>query len=385
MNLMSLLQRARSSRPIRVLTFLVVVALLALASSFVTRDVRLATGSAPGDLDLIPQATAWFLWLGLLWIFIGLRTFVLPRLGSRFWARPLGELCLCASYCFVAVEMTLLLAEIWGPPPLPAGLSIEDLFPMMMIRAASMYALIVIAMVAIQGEVERRRSVREAKELAHQQETLERQLVAARLQSLQSQLQPHFLFNALHAIGGVILTGDRQQAHRALASLSNLLRESLRQSKNPMATVEEELDLVNEYIGLERLRFGDRMEFSVEAQPEVLHEEVPALILLPLVENAVKHGLEPRSGGGRIEIAAQVRAGVLSLSVLDDGVGRSESKSSSENGMGIGLSNTAGRLDALYGSEAGVEVEDREAGGTRVTIELPARKSTDPLTVEVIS
>ncbi|MEM1452289.1 MAG: histidine kinase [Planctomycetota bacterium] len=374
MNLSSIVRRPKSSLLARVVAFVLAVAVMAALSNIVTHDIRLATGNAPADDALLAHFLAWALWLGLLWAWLGLRRALLTRLAPRTWVRVLVEVGLCAGYAFLSIEATqAAMNRVIGPPTLPAGLSVADLKPMMITRAAMLYAFAVVALVAITGEVKRRRSVSDAKELLLQRETLERQLTEARLETLQSQLHPHFLFNALHAIGGLILTADKQRAHRALASLSTLLRQSLKQGVNQTTTVEEEVELVSQYVELERLRFGDRMRFSIDAAPDVLHASVPALILLPIVENAVTHGLEPLPGGGQIELRIARKDDALELCVIDDGVGRSGERTRS--GTGIGLKNTAGRLEALYGPSASVTVEESAPRGTRVCIQLPLQKA----------
>jgi signal transduction histidine kinase len=378
MNPSSLFQRLQSSLLARIVAFVVAVALLAASSSTLTRDIRLASGSSPDDHALPAHMLAWTLWLGLLWACVGLRRALLPRLATRAWSRIVLEAGLLAGYTLLSVEAThAAMSLAFGPPSLPAGLSVEDLKPMMMARAATMYAFAVVAMAAFAAEVKRRRSVSDAKALLLQRETLERQLTAARLKTLESQLNPHFLFNALHAIGALILAADKRRAHRALASLSNLLRRSLKQGERHTTTLEEELELVRQYVELERLRFGDRMRFTVEAAPDVLRASVPALILLPIVENAVTHGLEPLPGAGHIKLHVVRKGGSLELCVTDDGVGRAGAQA--KTGSGIGLSNTAGRLDALYGSAASVSVEEVQPHGTRVSIQLPLRREATPV------
>ena len=210
MNLSSIVRRPKSSLLARVVAFVLAVAVMAALSNIVTHDIRLATGNAPADDALLAHFLAWALWLGLLWAWLGLRRALRTRLAPRTWVRVLVEVGLCAGYAFLSIEATqAAMNRVIGPPTLPAGLSVADLKPMMITRAAMLYAFAVVALVAITGEVKRRRSVSDAKELLLQRETLERQLTEARLETLQSQLHPHFLFNALHAIGGLILTADK--------------------------------------------------------------------------------------------------------------------------------------------------------------------------------
>lgn len=374
------LHRLQSSWLVRVLGLLLAIAVMALSSSYLTRDIRLAAGNHSDYPILLFHWLAWTLWLSLLWLSLSLRRRALPRLEARLLLRSLFEVTLCASYAVLSVELThLVLSHAFVPPDLPGQLSVEDFKPMMMMRSAGMHTFAVVTITAISGMAQRRRSESAARALLYQKATLERQLTAARLETLQAQLNPHFLFNALHAIGGVILSGDRQQAHRALASLSTLLRQSLKQGDKHTTTVESELELVRNYLELEQLRFGDRMQFTVEASVDLMQACVPSLVLLPIVENAVTHGLEPRSGGGHIELCVSELGGGIELRVTDDGVGRSHPSRQDEQGTGIGLKNTSSRLEALYGRSASVTVEDRAPRGTRVSIKLPfVRQATAP-------
>lgn len=198
---------------------------------------------------------------------------------------------------------------------------------------------------------------------------LETQLAQARLETLRGQLQPHFLFNTLHAISA-LMEEDVPAARRMMARLSTLLRFSLDQDPGREIPLEKELELLRIYLEIQQTRFGDRLGVQWEVEPDVSACPVPYLILQPLVENAIQHGLEPRPGPGRLEIAAAVRDGRLRLSVRDDGVGL-ENRGPRE---GIGLANTRDRLQNLYGTEASLRLRDREGGGTEVAVEIPVRR-----------
>ena len=377
MNPIRPLSLLRSSRLARVGACLVGLFLLACASSFLTRDIRLAAGGDPESWAFLPHLVAWTLWLSFMWLVLDLRARFFRSRNPALWMRVSLEVAFCALYALLSVELTnAVLRSLFGTPPIPGDLSLSDFRNMMMVRSSVMYALARVAQAAFTTEMERRRTEASARALLLQRETLERQLSAARLEALQSQLNPHFLFNALHANGAMILSADRQRAHRALVSLSNLLRHSLKQGEQLTTTLEEELELVREYVELERMRFGDRMRFQISASPDALGLSLPALLLLPLVENAVIHGLEPFAGGGTIEVRASREGEQLLLAVLDDGVGWSSSRQGEGSAGGIGLSNTAGRLRALYGSEASLTIEDRSPRGTRVSVRMPGTVET---------
>jgi signal transduction histidine kinase len=195
---------------------------------------------------------------------------------------------------------------------------------------------------------------------------LEASLNQARLEALKSQLQPHFLFNTLHAISALMHT-DVERADRMMAQLSDLLRQSIERADRQEVTLREELDFLRGYLDIQQTRFGERLRAHVHAVPEVLDAMVPALVLQPLVENAIRHGFGERVSGGRVEVLARRAQERLRVEVRDDGAGLPEAGVRE----GTGLSNTRARLKQLYGLAQTLELEPTPGGGTRVRIELP--------------
>ncbi len=203
---------------------------------------------------------------------------------------------------------------------------------------------------------------------------LEKHLAEARLQALLRQLKPHFLFNTLNGIAS-LMHSDVDAADRMLVRLSELLRLTMNQSGQPLTRLADEVAFVQKYLDIERIRFGDRFTVAVEVEPAVRQWEVPSLLLQPLVENAIKHGLEPRAeGGGRIEVSAQVAGEQLEILVVDNGVGMPPGGFSRE---GIGVGNTRARLRELYGDAHTFALEQSPGGGLCVRIRLP--RSTDQI------
>jgi two-component system LytT family sensor kinase len=192
--------------------------------------------------------------------------------------------------------------------------------------------------------------------------------VKAQLQSLRLQLQPHFLFNTLHAIGS-LMHYDVATADRMLNRLSDMLRTSLRESDNPVVTLKQEMAFIEAYLDIEKIRFETRL--GVEwAIPDHLHDSaIPPFILQPLVENAIKYGIAPRADGGNIVIRAYNDGPALTLEVEDDAPPHGAQLA----GFGIGLSNTRSRLEALYGAGQHFELV-RAGSGTiaRIRISMPA-------------
>jgi sensor histidine kinase YesM len=200
---------------------------------------------------------------------------------------------------------------------------------------------------------------------------LEAQLARARLAALEMQLHPHFLFNTLNAVS-TLMRRDVDAAERVVARLGDLLRATLALEGVEQVRLEQELDLLGRYLEIEKVRFGERLRIETHIDPAALDARVPSLILQPLVENAVKHGISKRRGVGTIEVRATRDNGTLRLSVADDGVGLSEGA-----GEGVGLANTRARLEALYGPRGRFDLRPRSGGGLEAAIRIPYLSGED--------
>jgi LytS/YehU family sensor histidine kinase len=205
------------------------------------------------------------------------------------------------------------------------------------------------------------------RELAASQ--LQGQLAHAQLQALRMQLNPHFLFNALNSISMLVRGGRSAEAVRMLAGLGDLLRGVLEEERPNEVPLREELNFLTRYLAIEQIR-ADRLQVRMEVAPELMDARVPNLILQPLVENAIRHGISRSSAAGLVEIGAWRENGSLLLSVRDDGPGLA---AGAEGREGVGLANVRARLARMYGDQQGLEMENAEGGGTRVTLRLPHR------------
>lgn len=217
---------------------------------------------------------------------------------------------------------------------------------------------------------------RRFRERESQASQLETQLAKARLETLKSQLQPHFLFNTMHSISALMLT-DVPAADRMMTRLSDLLRMSLEKGGVQITPLSCELDFVNGYLEIEKIRFEDRLRVTLDIVPDALDAEVPHLILQPLVENAVKHGISRRTEGGEIGIRATHDERNLYLRVSDNGPGMNGS--SPEEKAGLGLRATRERLQALYGEKHSIEIVKGPEGGVEVRVQIPFRTEARPL------
>ena len=196
---------------------------------------------------------------------------------------------------------------------------------------------------------------------------LEKHLTEARLQALLRQLKPHFLFNALNGVASLMYS-DVAAAERMLVRLSELLRQTMSQTGAPLTPLRAEVAFLQSYLEIERIRFRDRLDVKADFDPATLDAQVPSLILQPLVENAIRHGIEPQVRPGRIVLGSSRDNGNLVLTVSDNGSGLPPGGFKRE---GIGLANTRARLAELYGDRQRFELDNQPEGGLRVRLTFP--------------
>jgi signal transduction histidine kinase len=198
----------------------------------------------------------------------------------------------------------------------------------------------------------------------------EAQLAEARLGALRMQLHPHFLFNSLNTVLVLVREENSAGASRMLEQLADVLREVLRTDRPHEIALADELRFLEQYLAIEQVRFSDRLRVEWSIEERARGALVPDFILQPLVENAIRHGVSRRAEGGTVTISARVDAGMLELTVRDNGVGQAFQPS-----PGVGLSNTRERLRTLYGAAASVTINTSETGGTEAVLKLPYRTS----------
>jgi two-component system, LytTR family, sensor kinase len=215
------------------------------------------------------------------------------------------------------------------------------------------------------------RKYREREFLASQ---LEAQLAQAQLDSLRMQLHPHFLFNTLNGIVGLVRDNKNQAAVSMLVGLSDLLRHALEHSSQQEVELKEELNFIKLYLDIQQMRFSDRLQIEVDVDAGVMKALVPNLILQPLTENALRHGIGRSVASGLVGISAHNENGFLKLTVFDNGAGLASDWQLKSSG-GIGLANTAARLQQLYGEKHRLDVRNREDGGVEVVIVIPFHTS----------
>jgi two-component system LytT family sensor kinase len=207
-------------------------------------------------------------------------------------------------------------------------------------------------------------------------EEQKRLLLEARMDALRRQINPHFLFNTLNSVSSLIRTNP-QQARAVVYKLSNILRRLLRKQED-FTSLSEELDFINDYLSIEMVRFGEKLRFEKQVEPQTLDRLVPSMLLQPLVENSVKHGLSSKVDGGMVRFRSSLKDGRLRLLVEDDGVGIPEAKLATLREQGIGVSNVNERLQVLFGTDYKMWIDSRPGQGTRIEIEIPELQPSAP-------
>jgi signal transduction histidine kinase len=315
----------------------------------------------------MPQAYMWALatpviiWLG--------RRFPLAR--GRWLGAAVLHLAVCLIWVFI-VDLTFAfhVANVLPPAnPRPLMTMAARYFVIWVLSDGLLYWTIL----SVSYAVDHYRRFRE-RELAAAQ--LETQLAQADLQALKMQLHPHFLFNTLHTIGSLVRTGDRDTAVRVVAGLGDLLRRMLEGAAQQEVPLKQELEFIRGYLDIEQIRFRDRLAVTVDVEPEVLDAKVPYLVLQPLVENALRHGIAPRRSQGHLTLQGRRTGDRLELVVRDDGPGIGVGAEGNGEGArpGIGLANTRARLSRLYGSAFGLDVTNLPDGdGVEARVTIPFR------------
>ncbi len=305
---------------------------------------------------------SWALFTPLLWIAVERRPIAPPHRTANL-ARHLG--------IAVAVVLAQILAAslafryLVPDPPRPVE-TISTLF-VANLRSRGVVDLLVVA--GIVGAAHWNLEARKAREREHSGLRLEAELSRARLQALQLQLQPHFLFNTLHAIAGLVRDHRDTDAVEMIAALSDLLRYVLENGERQEVSLEEEIDCTRRYLQIQQIRFAGRLRVELDVASDTRSAAVPNLILQPLVENAVTHGIARRSEGGRIVLTTRRSGDTLAIRIFDDGPAVAADSDAEDR---VGLANTVSRLGLIHGDAARVALRNVD-GGVEAEIDLPFR------------
>jgi two-component sensor histidine kinase len=326
--------------------------------------------------DPIPWTTLFSAWMVGIFIVAALGPVVL-WLGRRFpieprvWVRRVA-LHVVASGVFGFVTLALEAALDWYTSSPPAGATLAGRTARLIVYGFHGNVVLYWIVVGLQSGADYyrryRAQEREAVELSLKASSLETALVRAQLNALKMQVQPHFLFNTLNAVVALVRQGDRRRAEDTLGRLSELLRLTLSDVDSQEVSLGRELEHLQYYLDIQRVRYQDRLRVIVDAGPAVLDAAMPHLGLQPIVENAVRYAVERRSTPGTIHVSAVREAARLVVRVSDDGPGFG---SDQERSAGLGLANVRARLQQLYGREGSLETANRREGGAVVTMTVP--------------
>jgi signal transduction histidine kinase len=315
-----------------------------------------------------------FLTLVVVWLPWALATPLVIRLGRRYpptrttpplgWAIHLAAMTVIGlTYAAWSAILEILLNP-WAqtPPPGPFMGEWVPKFFYGQLASVVLYAFILM----IDHVVEtRQRMARQQMEAAQLGEQLQR----AQLDALRRQIEPHFMFNALNAIAGLVRDNRNSAAVEMIVGLSEFLRTAAADFNRPHVALEQELKYLRQYLEIQKGRFAERLHVSLDVPDELLSAQVPSLILQPLVENAIKHGIAQRAQGGTIQVAAASASGTLSLSVGNDGPSLPADWETRRTG--IGISNLRTRLQLMYGTAFELTLRNRETGGVQASVSLP--------------
>ena len=331
-------------------------ALLAVMKEYVRS--LLGTGDTPDVRLLLFEGVDWLIY-GLLTPFVLLlaRRYPLSRdtLTHRLPVHLIASVGLCAAWALLGWSLSFALFRAG-----PYGGSVLDWFLTSLPFGVAVY----FAVLGVEHALFYFVAVQERETHAAR---LEAQLAEARMGALRMQLQPHFLLNSLNAVTVIVRDRDTATATRVLEQLGDMLRRVMRPGRPQEVTLADELEFVRQYLGIETVRFSDRLHPTFAVAPAVQGAAVPEFLLQPLVENAVRHGLAQREGATLLRIEARREDDQLVLSVTDDGPGPLEPAE------GVGLGATRERLATLYGERARLELTTSAGGGARVTVRLPYR------------
>ena len=321
-------------------------------------------------------------WQLLVWYVWGFLTPVILSLGRRvpgereLWLRGLlVHLPVSLIFCFIHVAAATYLKMLIQPFDVWSDTRPFLLQYQSELRNFFLFDFFVYwAILGVGYAFDYRERYRERESLASQ---LKAQLAQAQLESLKMQLHPHFLFNTLHTIAGLVRSNERQSAVNMIAGLSDLLRHALENADEQEVPLRDEVKFTELYLDIQKVRFSDRLTVQVEIAPETLDALVPNLMLQPLVENAIRHGISLNDAAGTIVISSKRVNGMLHISVCDDGPGL-QSGWRMEESEGIGLANTRERLKHLYGTEHRFDLRNGAGGGVTVSLSIPFHANYDP-------
>jgi two-component system LytT family sensor kinase len=317
---------------------------------------------------LILFAVVVFSWLP--WI---VATPLILRLSRKFpIVKPirslnwLAHVAACGLIGLVSSAWTSCLYFLFNPYLEPSSLPYVRLWLIKFSNGLLSYVVLYAAVVTLNHLLDSQKRIAQ-----HETETarLSELLVKAQLHALRRQIEPHFLFNTLNSVSGLVREGRNDSAVTMIAGLSDLLRRVLEDSTRHQVPLQEEVEFAQKYLDIQKIRFAERLQVSIDVPMELNAAQVPSLLLQPMVENAIKHGIAKRARGGRVRIAASQSEGMLTLCVANDGPSLPTEFETSR--PGIGMTNVRTRLKSLYGDAFKLGMRNGSSGGVEVSVSLP--------------
>ena len=320
--------------------------------------------------SLVFAGVTYMLWL---WVF--------PALGGRSFPAQLARQSATAALVFAVVSAIVVWAATWhsrggiGLFGTPTGPDVHlTITPAMRQGIVRLYALLPIVPVGLMSLIGYHLVWRHVQALQTRERELSELAATAQLAALRAQINPHFLFNSLNSIAQLI-HDDPDKAEACVERLAEIFRYILHRAEQEFVPLAEELQMTRAYLDIERARFDERLQVETRVDPRSLHQLIPNLILQPLVENAVKHGLSRKRGVGTVSIDARVDGELLTLTVGDDGLGMAEPVLADVYERGVGLRNLRARLERLYGADHLPEIQSSPGRGTVVRLKLPVQEA----------
>jgi two-component system, LytTR family, sensor kinase len=312
-----------------------------------------------------------------LWLPWALATPFISRLARRhalargLTARAVAvHLAVFVSLCVVSEAWSASLQVLFNPWGNKRWPTFVDTWSISLLYQALLFLIVYALILTVTFVLDsRERMSRQIAETARLNEELSR----AQLAALRRQMEPHFMFNTLHAIAGLVREHRDEAAVSMIVGLGEFLRRSSEDSHRPQVTLGEEVAYLQHYLDIQKVRFGERLQVSVAIPPELLRAQVPNLLLQPLVENAIKHGISKRVAGGTVRVTGAGQNGRLCLSVYNDGPRIASDWEAPRTGVGLG--NLRRRLHILHGDQSELQLRRVEAGGAEVVVTLPLREA----------
>jgi signal transduction histidine kinase len=340
--------------------------------------LALATGRAWTLLGALAAGMPWwFAWLAVTPA-IAMLAERFAFAGGRFWpslaAHAAAAVAIACAVLLVTGSVYWLTTGQNAGPATSLGNQVQRFFGSFFLESVVTYAGTAGVLISIDFARAIRDEAVVRAQLEARSSALEASAHKARLDALAMELNPHFLFNTLSAISGLVAQDRRAEAREVIQRLGGLLRQTLGTGNGACNSVAREMELLEDYLFIQRTRFSDRLRVSLDVDPAARDCLVPTMLIQPLVENAIRHGLEPSEGQGTVRVRVEVVSSTLRVSIADSGIGFRLDAGGRPVREGIGIANTRARLEHLFGDQAALVLQNAAQGGAEAVVLLPATR-----------